>query len=89
MNKQPLSPPDSRGKLICGAAQREFTPVRKLAHQIKREAEHEVPALLGCTSSHSPTKTVPEHCTMPGLSPPKKNHSNMFNNILQITDNIN
>lgn len=83
MNNQPLSPPDWRGKLICGAAQREFTPVKKLPHQIKRQrAEHEVPALLSCTFSHSHIKTMPEHCIMPGLSPPKKNHSNLFNNIL-------
>lgn len=68
VNKQPLSPPASRGKLICGAAQREFTPVKKLPHQIKRQrAEHEVPALLSCTFSHSYIKTMPEHCIMPRL----------------------
>lgn len=84
MDSQALSPPNSRGKLICGAAQREFTPVKKLPHQIKRQrAEHEVPALLSCTSSHSDITTMPEHCIMPRLSPPpKKTHFNMFNNIL-------
>lgn len=73
MDSQALSPPNSRGKLICGAAQREFTPVKKLPHQIKRQrAEHEVPALLSCTSSHSDITTMPEHCIMPRLSPPPK-----------------
>lgn len=63
MNKQPLfSPPNSRGKLICAAAQREFPPVKKLAHQMKRQrAEHEVPAQLS-SCSHSHIKTMPEHC---------------------------
>lgn len=74
MDSQPLSPPNSRGKLICGAAQREFTPVKKLPHQIERQrAEHEVPALLSCTSSHSHITPMPEHCIMPRLSPPQKN----------------